>query len=156
MSYFSPWDDERNYQIAKQYGFRDLSHEWIREGYIENYGQIDSLAYLVHLWMKYPKFGFGRASDVASRWIRSNKITREEGIRLIMKYDHRLDQKAMDDFITFFGYTAREFWEIVEKFWNREIFENVDGVWRLKKPIWKLTNRSSNLSLPSFINLKEI
>ncbi|UCG03306.1 MAG: N-acetyl sugar amidotransferase, partial [Candidatus Heimdallarchaeota archaeon] len=92
LSYFVPWDDERNYQIAKKYGFKDLHHEWRREGNIEDHGQIDSISYIVHLWMKYPKFGFARATDIASRWVRQNKITREEGINLIMKYDHRLDQ----------------------------------------------------------------
>lgn len=155
MSYFVPWDDERNYQIAKRYGFRDLAHEWRREGNIEDYGQIDSVAYTVHLWMKYPKFGFSRATDIASRWIRSNKITREEGIKLVMKYDHRLDKRAMEDFMTFMGYKPRQFWEIVEKFWNQEIFEKVDDVWRLKYPLWKLENPASNLSLPGYIDLKE-
>lgn len=155
MSYFVPWDDERNYQIAKGYGFRDLVHEWRREGNIEDYGQIDSVAYIVHLWMKYPKFGFSRATDIASRWIRSDKITREEGIKLVMKYDHRLDKKAMEDFVTFMGYRPRQFWEIVEKFWNQEIFEKVDDIWRLKYPLWKLENPASNLSLPGYIDLKE-
>lgn len=41
MSYFVPWDDERNYAIAKRYGFKDLHHEWRREGWIEDYSQID-------------------------------------------------------------------------------------------------------------------
>ena len=135
MSYFVSWDDERNYMIAKRYGFKDLHHEWRREGYIEDYGQIDSEAYLVHLWMKYPKFGFARATDIASRWIRKGKITREEAKRLVMEYDHKLDQRAMEDFITFMGYKPREFWDIVEKFWNPELFENVDGLWRSKDPV---------------------
>jgi hypothetical protein len=52
---------------------------WKREGCIEDYGQIDSLAYFVHLWMKYPKFGFSRTTDIASRWIRKGTITRDEG-----------------------------------------------------------------------------
>jgi N-acetyl sugar amidotransferase len=136
MSYFVPWDDEKNHMIAKRYGFKDLHHEWRREGYIEDYGQIDSVAYLVHLWMKYPKFGFTRATDIASRWIRKGKITREEATRLVMEHDHKLDQRAMEDFITFIGYKPREFWDIVEKFWNRELFENVDGLWRLKGPVY--------------------
>lgn len=155
MSYFVPWDDETNYQIAKRYGFRDLVHEWRREGTIEDHAQIDSVSYIVHLWMKYPKFGFSRTTDIASRWIRSNKITREEAIKLVMKYDHRLDRRAMEDFLTFMGYKPRQFYDIVEQFWNREIFEKVDGVWRLKNPLWKLENPASNLSLPVFVDLKE-
>jgi len=136
MSYFVPWDDERNYAIAKRYGFKDLHHEWRREGWIEDYGQIDSVSYLVHLWMKYPKFGFARATDIATRWVRKGKISRTEAKRLVMEHDHKLDQRAMEDFISFMGYTPRQFWDIVERFWNPELFENVDGVRRLKNPVY--------------------
>ena len=142
MSYFVPWDDERNYQIAKRYGFKDLHHEWKREGYIEDYGQIDSMAYLVHLWMKYPKFGFARATDIASRWIRKGKITREEAEKLVIENDHKLDQRAIEDFITFMGYSQTRFWDIVECFWNPELFEKVDDVWQLKDHVYRnLTGR---------------
>ena len=136
MSYFVPWDDENNYAIAKRYGFKNLHHEWKREGYIEDYGQIDSIAYMVHLWMKYPKFGFARATDIASRWIRKGKICRAEAQRLVMENDHQLDQRAMDDFIAHQGYTHRQFWDIVEKYWNRELFEKVDDLWRLRYPVY--------------------
>ena len=132
LSYFIPWDGYRNYQIAKKYGFRDLTHEWHREGYIEDYDQIDSIAYLMNVWMKYPKFGFARATDVVGYWIRSGKITREEGMTLIKQHDHKLDQRVLDDFLTFAEYTYKEFWDIVEKFWNRDIFEKRDELWQFK------------------------
>ena len=137
LSYFVPWDDEKNYNIAKRYGFKDLHHEWRREGYLEDYGQIDSIAYLVHLWMKYPKFGFARATDIASRWVRKGRISRDEARRLVMENDRRLDQRAMEDFITFLGYTRRKFFDIIEGFWNPELFEKIDGAWELKEPVYK-------------------
>jgi N-acetyl sugar amidotransferase len=155
LSYFVHWDDERNYLIAKRYGFKDLHHEWHREGSIESYAQIDSLAYFVHLWLKYPKFGFSRATDIACRWIRKGKITREEGIKLVMHQDHRLDERSLYDFLNFMGYTAKEFWDIVEKFWNGEIFEKSDGLWRLKNTLWSLESPDSYLSLPDNVNLKK-
>jgi N-acetyl sugar amidotransferase len=136
MSYFVPWDDEYNYALAKRYGFKDLHHEWDREGCIENYNQIDSIAYIVHLWMKYPKFGFSRTTDIACRFIRAVQMTREEAKRLVMEYDHKLDQRSMDDFINFMGYRPRQFWDIVECFWNPKIFKKVDGLWQLKNPIY--------------------
>ena len=83
LSYFMPWDGRKNYRIAKKYGFRDLKHEWKREGYIEDYDQIDSIGYLSNVWMKYPKFGFARATDVVGYWIRSGKISREQGASLM-------------------------------------------------------------------------
>lgn len=135
LSYFTPWDGYKSYAIAKKYGFKDLTHEWIREGYIENYDQIDSIAYLINPWLKYPKYGFARTTDVVGYWIRSGRISKEEGIRLIRENDHKLDQKILEDFLHFTGYTYKEFWDIVDKFYNKDIFEKVDGQWRLKKPI---------------------
>jgi len=132
MSYFTPWSSIQNLEIAKKYGFRDLAHEWKREGCIEDFEQIDSVAYMVHLWLKYPKFGFQRTSDIASRRVREGLISISEAKKLIEERDHKLDQRAMDDFITFLGYTSLQFWNIVDKFWNRDIFENGNGVWQLK------------------------
>ena len=137
LSYFIPWDGYRSFQIAKKYGFRDITHEWKREGYIEDYDQVDTIGYLVNAWLKYPKLGFHRATDVSCYWIRSGKITREEGIKFVKEHDHKLDQKMLDDWLAFTGYTNKEFWDIVEKFWNRDIFEKSDGLWKLKDPVWK-------------------
>ena len=134
-SYFIPWDGYRNYQIAKQYGFRDLTHEWHREGYIEDYDQIDSIAYLMNVWMKYPKFGFARVTDVVGYWIRSGKISREQGASLIKAHDHKLDQRVLDDFLKFTGYSDKELWDRVEKFWNRNLFTKESGTWVSKSVI---------------------
>jgi N-acetyl sugar amidotransferase len=137
MSYFSSWSSTKHLGIAKRYGFRDLANEWKREGCIEDFEQIDSIAYMVHLWLKYPKFGFQRTSDIASRRVREGRISLSEAKRLIMEHDHKLDQLALEDFINFLGYTMKEFWDIVEKFWNRDIFEKVDETWELKSPVYK-------------------
>ena len=134
LSYFIPWDGRRNYRIAKKCGFRDLEHEWKREGYIEDYDQIDSIGYLSNVWMKYPKFGFARATDVVGYWIRGGYITKEEGTDLIKKHDHKLDQRILDDFLAFTGYSDKEYWDITEKFWNKDLFEKSDGEW-VPKPV---------------------
>lgn len=138
LSYFAKWDGYEHYQIAKRFGFRDIAHEWKREGFIEDYDQVDSYAYLVHPWLKYPKFGFARATDVSGYWIRSGKITLKEAAQLIKDHDHKLDQRALDDFLQFTGYTDEYFWYIVDKFYNRELFEkNGDDIWTLKNPSWR-------------------
>jgi hypothetical protein len=61
----------------------------------------------------------------------------DEAKRCIMESDHKLDQRAMEDFIGFLGYTPKQFWSIVERFWNQKIFEKKNGVWRLKEPVYK-------------------
>lgn len=139
LSYFFPWDGYQNYQLAKKYGFKSLNDtgEWKREGFVEDYDQIDSMGYLVHPWLKYPKFGHARATDVCCYWIRTGRITREEAIKLVKEHDHKLDPRVLKDFLELTGYSEKEFWKVVEKFWNRDIFEKVDGKWKLKNPVWK-------------------
>lgn len=60
LSYFMPWDGYKHHLIARRFGFKTLAHKWDREGFIEDYDQIDAPGYLVHSWMKYPKFGHAR------------------------------------------------------------------------------------------------
>lgn len=138
LSYFVKWNSYFNYQFAKKIGFHDLTHEWDRTHHVENYDQVDSRAYLVHPWLKYPKFGHSTATDYASRYIRYGLITREEGIELIKNHEDQLDPLCVKDFCEFCGYTESEFWSIIDKLYNREIFErNEFGKWVLKNPIWK-------------------
>ena len=138
VSYFRPWNSHANYLFARRRGFHDLEHEWDRSHHIENYDQIDSRAYLVHPWMKYPKFGHASATDYAARYVRYGLMTREEAIEQVRLHDSRLDSKCIKDFCDFLGYSEKEFWEIVDKFYNRDLFiKNELGEWELKNPIWK-------------------
>ena len=138
VSYFIPWNSHSNYIFAKQRGFHDLEHEWIRSHHVENYDQVDSRAYLVHSWMKYPKFGHATATDYTSRYVRYGLMTREEAIEQVRLHDSKLDSKCVHDFCDFMGYTETEFWQIVDKFYNRDLFEkNAFGEWVLKSPISK-------------------
>ena len=134
LSYFVEWNSFHNYEFARKIGFHDLTHEWNRMQHIENFDQIDSRAYLVHSWMKYPKFGHGAATDYSARMIRYGLLTREEGFKLIEEHDHALDPLCVRDFCEFCGYTEREFWQIVDKFYNPDLFEKDSiGRWVLKK-----------------------
>ena len=94
MSYFVPWNSYKNYQIAKAHGFHDLTHEWDRTHHAENFDQIDSRAYLVHSWLKYPKFGHAAATDYTARYIRYGMMTREEAIPIIKERDGKLDHRT--------------------------------------------------------------
>lgn len=136
LSYFVRWNSYSNYLFAKQRGFRDLTHEWRREHHVEDFDQIDSRGYLVHSWMKYPKFGHASATDYASKFIRYGLITREQGIELVKKHDHKLDQLAIKDFCDFLGYSIAEFWKVVDSFYNRDLFEKDRyNQWVLKNPL---------------------
>lgn len=140
LSYFVQWNSFNNYDFAKSRGFHDLTHEWNRTHHVENFDQIDSRAYLVHSWMKYPKFAHQFATDYASRMVRYGIITRDEAVNLVKKHDAFLDPLCVQDFCKFLGYTETQFWNIVNKFYNPDYFEKVEShlgreIFRLKKPI---------------------
>ena len=114
-----------------------MSHEWRRTHHIENFDQIDSRAYLVHSWMKYPKFGHASATDYAARMVRYGILTREEAIQLVKEHDDKLAPLCVRDFCEFCGYSETEFWDIIDNLYNRDLFEkNTFGKWVLKYPIW--------------------
>ncbi|MEG1304197.1 MAG: N-acetyl sugar amidotransferase [Oscillospiraceae bacterium] len=137
LSYFMEWNSFRNYEFAKSRGFHDLSHEWDRSHHVEQFDQIDSRAYLVHSWLKYPKFGHAAATDYSARCVRYGMMTRDEAIKLVKERDHNLDSLCVRDFCEFVGYTETEFWAIIDRFYNRDIFEkDFVGKWVLKEPVW--------------------
>ena len=136
LSYFIPWDGYENHLFAKTRGFKSLDDtgEWKREGFLENYDQIDTVGYLTHTWFKFPKFGHQRVTEVASLWIRSGRMTRDEAVKLVNEEDYKLDRRMLRDFLDFIEYDEKDFWNVVEKFANKDIVEKKDGVWRLKQP----------------------
>ena len=138
ISYFVPWNSVGNANFARKHGFHDLTHEWDRTNCVECFDQVDSRAYLVHPWLKYPKFGHSSATDYASRFIRYGLIDREAAKKLVREHDGALDPLCVRDFCEFCGYTETEFWAIVDKFYNPELFEkDSTGAWALKHPVWE-------------------
>lgn len=135
LSYFLPWNSHENYMFAKSRGLHDLKGEWRRSQHADDYDQIDTVAYLVHPWLKYPKFGHAFATDFVSRQIRYGLLTREQGIELIEKHDPNLDMKCAYDFCQFYGYTIPEFSAIVDKFYNKDLFKKEGFGWKLKEPV---------------------
>jgi len=120
LSYYFPWSGSKNLLIAKAHGFKELEY-WDRRGYVENYDQIDSIGYLMNAWMKYPKFGFQRVTDVVGYWLRDGLITIEEGKKMIEEKDYLLDGEIYEDFLRVTGYKEQEFWNIVKKHQRFEI-----------------------------------
>lgn len=132
LSYFVEWNSFRNYELAKKRGFHDLTHEWDRTHHVENFDQIDSPAYLIHSWLKYPKFGHASATDYAARMVRYGMLSREEAISMVKQRDHNLDPRSVREFCEFLGYPESEFWNIIDNLYNPELFKrNRFGNWEL-------------------------
>lgn len=134
LSYFTEWNSYANYIFAKSRGFSDLQGEWDRSHMAESFDQIDTVGYIVHLWMKYPKFAHAGATDQASRLIRYGLMSREDAVKIVNAREHNLDDKVVEDFCAFCGYSKAEFWAIVERHYNKDLFyKNKFGEFKLKE-----------------------
>lgn len=78
------------------------------------------------------KFGLGRASYDAAQEIRNGKITREEGVSLVRKFDQEFPAKYFGEFLEYIDLTESEFWEVVDRFRSPHLWEKRDGVWQLR------------------------
>ena len=59
--------------------------------------------------------------------------TREEMIPIIEEKDGKLDQVIIEKFCKFTGLSIIEFWKIMDKWYNKELFEQGnDGIWHPK------------------------
>jgi hypothetical protein len=83
--------------------------------------------------IKYYKFGFGRVTDYVNEEIRLGRITRNEGIKLVEKYDDARDEKYIKDYCDYLSITVDEFWEKLKDSTNKSLFQlNDDGSFRRK------------------------
>lgn len=89
----------------------------------------------LHDYLKYLKFGYGRCTDDASTEIRHGRMTREEGIAMVMKYDH-VRPADFDTFLKFVEMTETEFMEAIEHLRDLSIWrKDVSGLWQTRDNI---------------------
>jgi len=83
--------------------------------------------------IKYLKFGFGKVTDYVNEDIRKGLMTREEGKKVIQKYDGTCSDKYIKSFSDYIGITVDEYWEQVDKSVNKKLFEkDSNGRWKPK------------------------
>ena len=120
LGYYFKWDLRKVLEKAKENGFS--TSEYKVETTYENFENLDCYSNHVHDYFKYLKYGFGRATDNACLDIRLGYINREEGIRLINKYDGIPPYKAINEFLKYTNFTEEEFTNILDSFTNKKIF----------------------------------
>jgi N-acetyl sugar amidotransferase len=79
--------------------------------------------------IKYLKYGFGRITDYANEDIRLKRITREQGIELVKKYDGKCSPKYIQSFCDYIGISVEEFWRIVDEGVNKNLFKKEGDQW---------------------------
>jgi len=88
-----------------------------------------------HDYLKFIKFGYGRATDHASKDIRSGYMTREEGIEMVQKYDHIKPMTDLKRWLEYVEISEKEFDTIADKFRDPRVWRIENGEW-VKDNIW--------------------
>lgn len=127
LGHYFFWDARKQLEIIKQHGF-EVKQDGPVEGTYTNYENIDEQIVGLHDYLKYVKYGFGRASDHACIDIRNKRITREEGLKLVKQYDGKYPHLSINAFIQYSGMTKQEVDHIIDSYTNPILFKmNSDG-----------------------------
>ena len=89
----------------------------------------------IHDYLKFVKFGYGRASDHACKDIRAGIMTREQGIEMVRRYDHVKSRRDLERWLAYVGMTEEEFDLVADTFRDRRVWRMEDGQW-VKDNIW--------------------
>jgi len=129
LGYYFRWDPEESLRVATEVGFRK-SDERPRTGYWD-YADVDCSHIAVHHYLKWYKFGFTRIFDNLSVDIRNGRITRDEAIERIREAGDQTPHRDIRSACEFMGISEQHFYEVIERFRNRDIWHFGGGAWRL-------------------------
>lgn len=136
MGYYTKWDPQENfYYCVENTGFSPNPER--TEGTYSKYASLDDKIDGMHYWLAYIKFGIGRATSDTAHEIRDGKITREEGVALVRRYDGEFPARHFQTFLDYAGIVEDVFWEVIESWRPEHLWERQGNEWVLRKPIWQ-------------------
>ncbi len=117
------WDARKQLDlILEETEFR-IKEDGPIEGTYTNYENLDEKLVGLHDYLKYVKYGFGRATDHACIDIRNGRLTRKDAIELVKQYDGKYPHYAVDCFVKYSGMTEQEIDKVIDSFTNPVLFE---------------------------------
>ena len=84
-----------------------------KEETFSSFHKIDDHANDVHDYLKYLKFGYGRGTNHASAEVRYGRMTRNEAVKIVNKYDN-VKPKSLSFYLKFLKLQKKSFINIIE------------------------------------------
>lgn len=112
LSNYIRWDSKAQHEeMIRLYGYE--SAEQTRT--FDTYNDVDCFHYSdIHDYIKFLKWGYGKVTDHACREIRLKRLTREEGIDLVARYNP-VAPKTLPLFLDWIGMTEESFWYLINE-----------------------------------------
>lgn len=108
----------------------------LERGALHPFEALDEDFVFVNQMIKYFKFGFGKVTDEVCELIRYGRMSREEAIELVNKYDGRCSSDYIKRFCDYIEVSEQEFWTTAESYRNKDLFEKTPAGWRLKNALY--------------------
>jgi N-acetyl sugar amidotransferase len=124
LGYFMPWDGYRNALEAQAHGFE--TYPRAVEGSIVNYENLDNHQTGIHDYFKFLKYGFGRATDIASLHVRRGRLDRDAALRLVRERDGKFPWTYLgmpiEEILADLDLSTDDFIRICDRFTNKRLF----------------------------------
>jgi len=135
ISNYVRWEANVHGEMVKEkYGFLEAEEPFER-----TYRRMSNLDDMhengIHDYMKYIKFGYGRATDHCNKDIRAGKMTRDEAIEIVRQRDP-IKSKDLWRWLDYVNWTEERFDEVADTFRDPRVWwKGPDGEW-LKDNLW--------------------
>lgn len=148
LNNFFFWNSKKQVEWAiEKYGYETMPQERTHNSYETIYCHNNAH---IHDYVKYLKFGYGKATDHACRDIRLKRATRAQGIALVAKYDH-IKPSNLATFLEWIEMTEAELMALVDRHRDPRAWEKrPSGEWVAKDSVVR------HLSDPGVENVKLI
>lgn len=135
---FIKWNSLEIIKEVKKYGFK-YNKSSRKTGKWE-FADIDCNFISLHHYPKWHKFGMTRVFDNLSIEIRYGRMTRKKAIDLLLKIGNPEPKEDIKKVCDYLGKDKKWFYEICEKYRNKNIWKNTNKKWKIKNFIsnqWK-------------------
>jgi len=136
LGYYLRWHPLETYYYAVEHT-DFLPNDFRTEGSYSKYSSIDDKIDWLHYYTAYIKFGIGRATYDSAQEIRNGDITRDEGIRLVRRFDGEFPEMYLADCLKYMGISRERFNEVIDRARPPHLWENRNGEWVLRHRIWE-------------------
>jgi N-acetyl sugar amidotransferase len=98
FSYFFKWSMANNYDYVKKHldNFK-INESGRTTGTFTNFDSLDDKIDDLYYYMQFIKFGFGRAVRDTSRFIQNDRMSRDEALEIVKKYDGEFPSKNLGE-----------------------------------------------------------
>lgn len=123
LGYYIKWDQMEQYKTMRELGFH-VNPGGPVEGAYNDFENLDcKWIGGLHDYMKYLKYGYGRATDQLCIEIRDRRMAREEAVAKVGKFEGKIPWKYVPDFLDYLKITKEEFLDNLDRFTNKKLFQ---------------------------------